>query len=203
MLKSYELLYIVHPDLEGTIEKVMDKVAGFIIKADGKILSQEDWGKRKLAYKISKNDFGVYVLVIFSVESIKLKEVERNMRLSEEIMRSMIVTLPEEKETKKPVKPRTTVTEVDDKRVEKVEKVAISESEIIDVEKVEKPVKKAIKITKKETKEKGIKLPAAKDRIELAKKSVKKIEKPKKEAKPEDEKARLKKLDEKLEELLK
>jgi len=203
MLKSYELLYIVHPDLEGTIEKVMDKVAGFITKADGKVLSQEDWGKRKLAYMISKNDFGVYVLVNFTIESVLLKEVERNMRLSEEIMRSLIVALPEIKENKKPLKPRLTAAEIETKKAKKEEKRESIKPEVQVEEKAEKRSQKATKVIEKETKEKVEKAPVTKDRIELARKSTKKTEKPKKEVKPEDEKARLKKLDEKLEELLK
>jgi len=202
MLKSYELLYIVHPDLEGTIEKVMDKVAGFIKKADGTLLSQEDWGKRKLAYKISKNDFGVYVLVNFTMESLMLKEVERNMRLSEEIMRSIIVALPEIKENKKLVKPRLTAVEIEAKKAEKTAKEETVVSTVLD-EKLEAIEEKPAKKTEKESKEKKVKAPVSKDRIELAKTTIKKTEKPKKEAKPEDEKARLKKLDEKLDELLK
>ncbi len=182
MLKSYELLYIVHPDLEGTTDKVMEKVTGFIKKTDGEILTQEDWGKRKLAYKIAKNDFGVYVLVQFQTESTKLSDIERNLRLSEEILRSMIVVLPEVKEVKRRDK------KTGDKKDE-TEKATqgVTKKEVVEAEDAEKP--KAKKVTKKavETKE-------AKE-----KKVTKKTEKPK----AADEKERLKKLDEKLEELLK
>jgi small subunit ribosomal protein S6 len=210
MLKSYELLYIVHPDLEGTTDKVMEKVAGFVTKTDGKIISQEDWGKRKLAYKIAKNDFGVYVLVQFSTESTKLREIERGLRLSEEIMRSMIITLPEEKEvkkqTKKAIKPSATEKEKITQKVveDKIEIEKANESPddsvgpMTPTESVEE--KTPTKTVKKDTKGKS---PVVKDRIEIAKKTIKKTEKPKKETKAEDEKSRLKKLDEKLEELLK
>lgn len=189
MLKSYELLYIVHPDLEGTTDKVMDKVAGFIKKTDGEVLSQEDWGKRKLAYKVTKNDFGVYVLVQFQTESTKLREIERNLHLSEEIMRSMIVSLPEVKEIRQKTK----------SKVEKTENLL-------------EPIEEEIKM---ET-EKEIKKPASKKTVQ---KEVAAKEKPKKTTrktetqaktqiketgkKATDEKERMKKLDEKLEELLK
>jgi len=204
MLKNYELLYIIHPDLEGTSDKVLDKVAGFIKKTNGEVVSQEDWGKRKLAYQVSKNNFGVYVLVNFTTESTKVAEIEKNLRLSEEILRSMIVVLPEIKEPKKSKKDKKPAmaglekTAADDKtettkgeeKKEPLKKLAEKE------EKAAEPVKET-EVEKKVKKETGT------DRIEVAKKAVKKTEKPKKESKPEDEKARLKKLDEKLDELLK
>lgn len=195
MPKNYELLYLLHPDLEGTTDKVMEKVSGFIKNVDGEILSQEDWGKRKLAYKVAKNDFGVYILITFKADPIKVMEIERNLRLSEEVMRSMIITLPEEEKvsrSKRTAKPRR-------------EKEETVKAEVVE-EKIEKPAKEEAEAIKEKepAKEKAEKPKAkpARDRIEEAKKSVKKVEKPKKES-AKDEKARLKKLDEKLEELLK
>ncbi|MEI7690574.1 MAG: 30S ribosomal protein S6 [bacterium] len=207
MLKNYELLYIIHPDLEGTSDKVLDKVAGFIKKTNGDIVSQEDWGKRKLAYQVAKNGFGVYVLVNFTTESTKVAEIEKNLRLSEEILRSIIVILPEIKAPKKSKKDKKQVmvgadktateekTEIAKDEVEKGSLNKTTEAKTKTVEPLEPLEKKEVE--KKAIKETGI------DRIEVAKKAVKKTEKPKKEVKPEDEKARLKKLDEKLEELLK
>lgn len=179
MQKNYELLYIVHPDLEGSTDKVTEKVTGFITKADGKITNQEDWGKRKLAYTMAKNDFGVYVLVNFTIDSLELHKVERDLRLSEEILRSMIVAVPDVKEIV--VKPRKEKVEV--KTEEKVEEPA----SIIVAEK--KPVKKTVK----------------KAAPKMEKKATVKKAAPKKPAKTAEvsEAERLKKLDEKLDELLK
>ena len=122
MQKNYELLYIVHPDLEGSTEKITEKVAGFVTKAGGTVASQEDWGKRKLAYKIAKNEYGVYVLVNFALESTALADVERDLRLSEEIMRSMVVIVPElsayQAARKKPRIRKEEVAEVVEKKEE-------------------------------------------------------------------------------------
>ncbi len=204
MLKNYELLYIIHPDLEGTSDKVFEKVAGFIKKNEGEITSQEDWGKRKLAYQIKKNDFGVYILVNFTAESTKVAQVENSLRLSEEILRSMIVIVPEYKEpkkSKKEAKKAAAVTEAK-KEPELVAepKEKTKATTATTKEPVIKETKTAEDAAKEVKKEKTIVTP---DRIEAAKKAVKKTDKPKKEEKPEDEKARLKKLDEKLDELLK
>jgi small subunit ribosomal protein S6 len=195
MLKNYELLYIVHPDLEGTTDKVSEKVSGFIGKIDGKILNQEDWGKRKLSYAIAHNDFGVYVLVEFQAESEKLNELERNLRLSEEVIRSMVVSLPEEKEAAKKAKSK------------KVQKVEETKDELKEEKKIEEEPKAAEAV--EETIEKEVE-----EKVEKPKKTTKKTEtktekteeKSKKEdastSSAQDEEDRLKKLDEKLEEIL-
>jgi len=197
MQKNYELLYIVHPDLEGSIEKITDKVAGFIKKAGGTITSQEDLGKRKLAYQIAKNDFGIYSLVYFDIESTKLSDVERDLRLSEEIMRSMIVVVP----VVSPVtlakrKPRIKKEDVVDKKDEPAS-IIVAE---------EKP-KKTTKKVEAETEEVEVKeeKKSAKTAKEAEKKPAVKKAAPKKTAKTaeKEEKERLKKLDDKLDELLK
>ena len=191
MQKNYELLYIVHPDLEGSTEKVTEKVAHFITKAGGEITAQEDRGKRKLAYKLGKNEFGVYILVNFTIDSIKLFEVERDLRLSEEILRSMIVAIPEISE----------VTPREEKAAEKAEEPA----SIIVAE--EKPAEEAKKEKAKSKKaEKTAETAEDVDVVEaVEKKVVAKKPVAKKAAKTAevDEEERLKKLDEKLDELLK
>jgi small subunit ribosomal protein S6 len=192
MLKNYELLYLVHPDLEGSTDKVSEKVAGFISKVDGEITNQEDWGKRKLAYPVAKNDFGVYILVNFTAESGKVPQVENNLKLSEEILRFMVVAIPEAKEPK----PRKEKKEAKPK----AEKPAEKEEVKAEVKK-EKPAKEEPKEDKVEEKPKKA----------AAKKTVKKEEKPAKEEKPKkkvekegkaEEAERMKKLDEKLEQIL-
>jgi small subunit ribosomal protein S6 len=187
MLKNYELLYIVHPDLEGSTDKVNEKVAGFIKKVGGEITSQEDWGKRKLAYKIAKNDFGVYVLVNFSAESSNLHEIERDLRLSEEIMRSMVTAAIEESEVeaKKPTK----------KTEKKAETKKEEPASIIVTDEEEKP--------KKATKKAAEKTEAVAEEVKEEKAKPAKKAAVKKAENPEDEAERLKKIDEKLDELLK
>ncbi|PIZ00203.1 30S ribosomal protein S6 [bacterium (Candidatus Howlettbacteria) CG_4_10_14_0_8_um_filter_40_9] len=90
-MKKYELVYIIHPDLENTTDKVTEKVAGFIKKKSGVIISQDNWGKRKLAYDIKKVDIGIYVAVVFEAEAKDVREIEKNIILSEEIIRHLLV----------------------------------------------------------------------------------------------------------------
>lgn len=190
MLKNYELLYIIHPDLEGSSEKVTEKVAGFIKKDGGEVKSQEDWGKRKLAYKIAKNDFGVYVLVYFATDSSNLPKIERDLKLSEEIVRSMITVLPEIKESTKAKKKAKKETKSETPKVETTKKEDVVVEEKAEEQKAEETPAEAPKAKKttKKTEEKAEKKPAKKEKTE--------------DDKAKDEE-RLKKLDEKLDELLK
>lgn len=193
MLKNYELLYILHPDLEGSSDKITEKVTGFITKSGGEVTSQEDWGKRKLAYPIAKNDFGVYILLYFTMESGNLPEVERDLKLSEEVMRFMVVTLPEvivTKETKSKGKTQKS----------KVAEEPKAKEEVAAEVKEEKP--EAAKKTAKVDVTEEPKAEATPEKTEKVAKPKAKVQKSEEKTEKETEKDRLKKLDEKLEEIL-
>lgn len=99
-MKKYEIVYIIHPDLEGSTSKITEKVKSILKKSDGRVLNEESWGKKKLAYEIGKNSVGIYEFLLVEMESASVKEVERTLRLSEEIIRSMVVAAEEEVEGK-------------------------------------------------------------------------------------------------------
>lgn len=99
-MKKYEIVYIIHPDLEGSTSKITEKVKSILEKSGGKVLNEESWGKKKLAYEIGKNSVGIYEFLLVEMESASVKEVERTLRLSEEIIRSMVVAAEEEVEGK-------------------------------------------------------------------------------------------------------
>lgn len=108
---NYELLFIVHPDLESSIDKITDRVRSYIEKRSGVINYEENWGKRKLAYEIKKADVGIYVLWFFSAPKKSLSKIEKDIRLTEEVMRYMVLATPEAKKelkqkTKREEKPK-------------------------------------------------------------------------------------------------
>lgn len=123
-MKKYELVYIVHPDLETTIDKVSEKITKFIERKSGKVLKEENWGKKKLAYKIQKQDFGIYILVIFEAETKDLSAIENDVRLAEEVIRHLIVKKEEEDET-----PVRTPKPVQKPKEEAAAEVAVEEEE--------------------------------------------------------------------------
>ena len=82
-MKYYEILYIVHPALEGGhLQDIVKSVDDLIEKNKGKVESNSDWGKKKLAYPIEKQKYGNYVLVQFQSEGLDndkiLKDLDHN-----------------------------------------------------------------------------------------------------------------------------
>jgi len=139
-MKKYEITYIIHPDLEGSIDKITEKVKSVIVKSKGAIIVEEDWGKKKLAYEINKSKFGIYEFLNIEIDPAKIKEVERTLRLSEEIIRSMIVLSDEGVESPEKitgVKSEKTAKK-DTKQVEK-EKADITEDNIVEKKEKEEP----------------------------------------------------------------
>ncbi|WP_199616918.1 30S ribosomal protein S6 [Paenibacillus alkalitolerans] len=90
-MRKYEVMYIVRTDIEDqAIQAVIEKFQG-IINNGGEITKHNVMGKRRLAYEINKYRDGVYVLVNFTAAPDVVKELDRVMRISDEIIRFMIV----------------------------------------------------------------------------------------------------------------
>ena len=91
-MRDYELAFIVEPNLadEGVTE-VVDKVSRYVKAVDGEVASIDVWGRRTLAYPIDKYREGTYVLLLTKMSPSSLAELERNLKLSEEIIRYLLV----------------------------------------------------------------------------------------------------------------
>lgn len=91
-MRDYELVYIIRPTLdEESVTKVIDKVSGFIKAGDGEVTTVDIWGRRTLAYPINNQREGIYVLSKAKMPAGALTEFERNLKLSEEIIRYLLV----------------------------------------------------------------------------------------------------------------
>lgn len=95
-MNTYELLYIVPTqytdDEVGEIEK---KVSGLVEKVGGKVASNTNLGKIRLAYPIKKVRHGTYILSYFEAEGEQVAELDRQLRLADEVLRHTIVDRPE------------------------------------------------------------------------------------------------------------
>lgn len=90
-MRNYELMYIIRPDVEQeTVQAVVEKFQGIIVNG-GEITKQDVLGKRRLAYEINKHREGTYVLVHFVASSEIVNELERVLKISDEVIRHMIV----------------------------------------------------------------------------------------------------------------
>jgi small subunit ribosomal protein S6 len=91
LMRNYELAYIAHPELdESTLTNLEERVAGWIDAAGGKINKVDRWGKRRLAYEIQKQMDGYYYILDLDMPTSACVVVERDLRLSEQILRFMI-----------------------------------------------------------------------------------------------------------------
>ncbi|SHJ85240.1 small subunit ribosomal protein S6 [Hathewaya proteolytica DSM 3090] len=91
-MRAYEVMFILKPSLEEEAVKAnVEKFKGIIEANGGTIENVDLWGKRKLAYPIDKVNEGYYVLINFNSESELPKELSRNLKISDAVIRDMIV----------------------------------------------------------------------------------------------------------------
>ena len=95
-MRDYEVLYIVRADLDD--EKVQDavkRVNRLIERAGGTAEATNLWGKRKLAYEVKHQKEGSYVLQDFQLDPDRVPELESSLKITEEVLRHLIVRKPE------------------------------------------------------------------------------------------------------------
>ena len=105
-MRDYEMVVLLHPDLEIDLDKPLKKVADIVGNNGGKIKKQDNWGKRKLAYPINTEDFAVYVYYELQLPAESYSKVENTLNITDEVLRYLIthpvpVVEKEEKEDKK------------------------------------------------------------------------------------------------------
>ena len=95
-MRSYEIMFIAHPDLDdATLTALTDRAKGWVTATGGQVTQFDLWGRRRLAYPIHKQTEGQYVLMQTQMTPAATSEVERNMRLNEQVMRFQMVRTDE------------------------------------------------------------------------------------------------------------
>ena len=93
-LRDYELVLVISPEVvEEEFEAAINNVSRFITESGGIISDIERWGKKRLAYPIRHFAEGSYVLIRFKLNPAFGKELEANLRISEEVLRHLLVNL--------------------------------------------------------------------------------------------------------------
>jgi len=91
-MTGYELVFITDPSLsDKEIESVLKKIKKSFTKSDGKLIHEYVWGRRRLAYEISGNDFGVYHAWYFTGTGETVNELQRQFSYSDDVLRHQIV----------------------------------------------------------------------------------------------------------------
>ena len=96
MTHQYELMVILNPEIdERTVAPSLDKFLKVITNDGGSIDKVDIWGKRRLAYEIQKKNEGIYAVVNFTATSEATQELDRQLNLSEQIMRTKVLRAEE------------------------------------------------------------------------------------------------------------
>jgi small subunit ribosomal protein S6 len=91
-LPEYELMYVLPPDLpEEGLATATERVTTLITNRGGEITKTDTWGRRRMAYPIRKHNDGYYTVLRFMLEPQLTEELDRNLRLNEQVLRHLIV----------------------------------------------------------------------------------------------------------------
>jgi small subunit ribosomal protein S6 len=97
LAREYETIYILRPNVDNeTAEKVIDRARNVVKRLDGTVTKLDNWGKRRLAYPIQKNTRGIFVYLKYVGFGDLVAELERNLRLLDEVVRFQTVLLRED-----------------------------------------------------------------------------------------------------------
>ena len=94
-MKEYELTVLVHPDLEANLDTVLDKVRALVTTNGGEIIKEDNWGKKKLAYSIRREEFAVYVYFEVKLPAEALLKISNVLNITDEVLRYLLVKADE------------------------------------------------------------------------------------------------------------
>lgn len=89
-MNQYEIAVLYHPDLEIDLEKATSRVEKIFTDNGGAVVAVDNWGKRKLAYPIKKNEHAVYVFYTVTLPAESVRKVESTLNITDEVIRFLI-----------------------------------------------------------------------------------------------------------------
>jgi small subunit ribosomal protein S6 len=97
MNRTYEIMFIVRPDVEeADLDKLIEGFSGNVTSGGGEVKSVEKMGRRRLAYTVRKFNDGFYVLLNIAAEGKLITEIERRLRVTEQVIKFITVRMDEE-----------------------------------------------------------------------------------------------------------
>lgn len=90
-MSKYEIAVLYHPDLEVDLTKAEERVKKIFSDAGGKLVETDNWGKRKLAYPIKKQEHAVYVFYTVELPGEGVAKVESALNITDEVIRYLVV----------------------------------------------------------------------------------------------------------------
>lgn len=95
--RQYELIYILPPEsTDEQVAEVHTQIEGVVARLNGRIDKTDNWGRRRLAYEIGRHKEGVYVLEVITGGGDLMKELDRRLKVMDQVMRHLVVRVDEE-----------------------------------------------------------------------------------------------------------
>lgn len=94
-MKEYELTVLIHPDLEVDLDAPLDKVRALVKDNGGEIVKEDNWGKKRLAYRINGQDFAVYVYMDVKLPAEAPLKISNTLNITDEVLRYLLVKVDE------------------------------------------------------------------------------------------------------------
>lgn len=94
-MNEYELTVLIHPDLEASLDLALGKVRALITDNGGEIIKEDNWGKKKLAYQIRREDFAVYVCFEVKLPNTAPLKISNTLNITDEVLRYLLVKTDE------------------------------------------------------------------------------------------------------------
>ncbi len=96
-MRSYQSVLILKPDIDDArADDALEKIGEFIKSNGGACLKVEKWGKKRLAYRVKKNRFGIYLNIYHTLESAQVSDLENKYKLFDLIIKYMLVRLSDD-----------------------------------------------------------------------------------------------------------
>lgn len=94
-MKAYELTVLIHPDLENNLETPLATIRDIVTNAGGTIKKEDNWGKKKLMYSITGQNFAVYVAMDVELPADAPLKISNVLNISDEVIRYLLVKTDE------------------------------------------------------------------------------------------------------------
>ena len=96
-MRSYQSVLILKPDIdEARVAEALEKIGEFIKSNGGACLKIENWGKNRLAYRVKKSRFGIYLNLYHTLESAKVSDLENKYKLYDLVIKYMVLRLEDD-----------------------------------------------------------------------------------------------------------
>lgn len=103
-LREYETIYLCRPEMtDDAVDRLKERMRGIVAREGGKVIKFTVWGKKKTQFEIAKQSRAIYVHMLYLGGSKLVAEVERNLRMFDDVVRQQTIKLSEETDANRPV----------------------------------------------------------------------------------------------------